>query len=254
MEQHAGEGNSRASAASDAESSARPSGCAPTTTASRARVNTAIRDLVVRGRLNATSVMVAAPSFNRSEAHRAQHAQRRRAARRDRTARHAHRAVQAVERRLRAAARRRVPSARRSCSRRRCCAASTTDALTARGRAPARGLSSTPFGRAPDFIDGHQHVHLFPQVSEAVLDVVKEARAGRLAAPMRTRVAAPRAADGPQGAAARRAEPPLPPPRTRRAACAPIRRSPAPMSSTHRGRFRRAVSRLSRPAAGGRAW
>ena len=31
-------------------------------------VNTAIRDLIVRGRLNATSVMVAAPSFDRSEA------------------------------------------------------------------------------------------------------------------------------------------------------------------------------------------
>jgi predicted glycoside hydrolase/deacetylase ChbG (UPF0249 family) len=31
------------------------------------------------------------------------------------------------------------------------------------------------FGRAPDFIDGHQHVHLFPQVRDAVLKV---ARAG----------------------------------------------------------------------------
>ena len=31
-------------------------------------VNTAIRDLVVRGRLNATSAMVLAPSFQRSEA------------------------------------------------------------------------------------------------------------------------------------------------------------------------------------------
>src|SRR5712691_7880621 len=30
------------------------------------------------------------------------------------------------------------------------------------------------FGRAPDFIDGHQHVHLFPQVSEALLDVAKK--------------------------------------------------------------------------------
>jgi predicted glycoside hydrolase/deacetylase ChbG (UPF0249 family) len=31
-------------------------------------VNAAIRDLVVRGRLNATSVMVVAPSFHRGEA------------------------------------------------------------------------------------------------------------------------------------------------------------------------------------------
>jgi chitin disaccharide deacetylase len=31
------------------------------------------------------------------------------------------------------------------------------------------------FGRAPDFIDGHQHVHLFPQIGEALLRVVKDA-------------------------------------------------------------------------------
>jgi chitin disaccharide deacetylase len=30
------------------------------------------------------------------------------------------------------------------------------------------------FGRAPDFVDGHQHVHLFPQVREAFLTTVKE--------------------------------------------------------------------------------
>jgi chitin disaccharide deacetylase len=29
------------------------------------------------------------------------------------------------------------------------------------------------FGQQPDFIDGHQHAHLFPQVREALLDVVK---------------------------------------------------------------------------------
>jgi chitin disaccharide deacetylase len=29
------------------------------------------------------------------------------------------------------------------------------------------------FRRPPDFIDGHQHVHLFPQVSEAVLEATK---------------------------------------------------------------------------------
>ena len=46
------------------------------------------------------------------------------------------------------------------------------------------------FGRAPDFIDGHQHVHLFPQVSDAVLDVVKAEAPGRLGAAMRTRDAA----------------------------------------------------------------
>jgi len=29
------------------------------------------------------------------------------------------------------------------------------------------------FGRAPDFVDGHQHVHLFPHLREAFFDVVK---------------------------------------------------------------------------------
>jgi chitin disaccharide deacetylase len=40
----------------------------------------------------------------------------------------------------------------------------------------ARQLKSfvDQFGQPPDFVDGHQHAHLFPQVREALLDVVKE--------------------------------------------------------------------------------
>ena len=33
----------------------------------------------------------------------------------------------------------------------------------------------TVFGRPPDFVDGHQHVHLLPQVRDAVLTVASEA-------------------------------------------------------------------------------
>jgi predicted glycoside hydrolase/deacetylase ChbG (UPF0249 family) len=33
------------------------------------------------------------------------------------------------------------------------------------------------FGRPPDFIDGHQHVHLFPQVRDALLAVVRQTAA-----------------------------------------------------------------------------
>ena len=29
------------------------------------------------------------------------------------------------------------------------------------------------FGRIPDFVDGHHHVHLFPQIGPALLDVVR---------------------------------------------------------------------------------
>ncbi len=46
------------------------------------------------------------------------------------------------------------------------------------------------FGRPPDFIDGHQHVHLFPQVRDAVLAVAKARGAGRLGAPVRPRLPA----------------------------------------------------------------
>ncbi len=42
------------------------------------------------------------------------------------------------------------------------------------------------FGRAPDYVDGHQHIHVFPQIREALLRVIKDARAAGLAAPMRT--------------------------------------------------------------------
>src|SRR5262249_56151516 len=28
------------------------------------------------------------------------------------------------------------------------------------------------FGHAPDFVDGHHHIHLFPQISDALLAVV----------------------------------------------------------------------------------
>ncbi|RTL48397.1 MAG: ChbG/HpnK family deacetylase [Bradyrhizobiaceae bacterium] len=34
------------------------------------------------------------------------------------------------------------------------------------------------FGRAPDYLDGHQHVHIFPQIRDAFLTAVKEAAPG----------------------------------------------------------------------------
>jgi hypothetical protein len=34
------------------------------------------------------------------------------------------------------------------------------------------------FGRAPDFVDGHQHAQLFPQIRDAFLTAVKEAAPG----------------------------------------------------------------------------
>ena len=59
------------------------------------------------------------------------------------------------------------------------------------------------FGRAPDFVDGHQHVQLYPQVRDGFLAAVKEKRAERLGAPGAAQPAARPAARLAQGAVAR---------------------------------------------------
>jgi hypothetical protein len=135
-------------------------------------VSKAIRELVAQGRLNATSVMVGAPSFDHSEA--------------------------SALKMLNAGARRVAiglhvtltgkfkPMSPGFCPTRRGTFLSLAEMMV-RGRL---GLLSrkrlaveiatqleafvTQFGQLPDFIDGHQHVHLFPQVREALLDVMKE--------------------------------------------------------------------------------
>ena len=55
------------------------------------------------------------------------------------------------------------------------------------------------FGRAPDFVDGHQHAQLFPQVRDGFLAAVKEAapnawvRQGGRNLPLAQRLGAPKA-------------------------------------------------------------
>ena len=157
-------------------------------------INSAIRDLIVQRRLNATSVMVAAPSFSRAEA---------------------------------------VPLALLNAGGTRA-AIGLHVTLTgpfrpmSAGFAPLRGGEFLPlsemlkrsmlrlqsrrrlkveiatqfeafvraFGRVPDFVDGHQHVQLFPQVRDLFLHAVKEIapdawvrQCGRVALPWRQRVA-----------------------------------------------------------------
>ncbi len=51
----------------------------------------------------------------------------------------------------------------------RCCGSSTAPRSTREVDAQIAAFTAA-FGRPPDFIDGHQHVHLFPQVRDAVLD------------------------------------------------------------------------------------
>src|SRR5438270_13497289 len=136
-------------------------------------VNRAIRDLIERGRLNATSVMVVGPSIGRDEVE----ALRAAAARSPRCAIGLHVTLTApfrpltmhfkpidggmfpaLAKLLRAGLFRRLD-------------AEIIHADLMVQLAAFRAM----FGRAPDFVDGHQHAQLFPQVRDAFLAAVKEA-------------------------------------------------------------------------------
>ena len=134
-------------------------------------VSAAIRDLVARRRINATSVMVVAPSFSRGEA-----AALRQAAG-DHAAIGLHLTLTAP---YRPASQHFAPlrrgaffplaaMARRGLSR------SLVPALLDAEIAAQVAAFHEAFGRAPDYVDGHQHIHVFPQISEALLRVVKHA-------------------------------------------------------------------------------
>jgi predicted glycoside hydrolase/deacetylase ChbG (UPF0249 family) len=160
-------------------------------------VNRAIRDLIERGRLNATSVMVVGPSIGRDE----------------------------------------VGALRTAAANSRRCAIGLHVTLTAPFRPltmhfqPLEGgmflafpkllragllwrldpeiiraelmvqfaAFNEAFGRPPDFVDGHQHAQLFPQVRDAFLAAVKEAaptawvRQGGRNQPLGRRLGAPKA-------------------------------------------------------------
>ena len=135
-------------------------------------VNAAIRELIERGRLNATSVMTAAPHFDADEAA----ALDRLNAGKKRAALGLHVTLTApfkplsadfkplsrdhflpLQKMLRNAAARRLKPERLTIE-----VATQVEAFV------------MAFGRPPDFIDGHQHVHLFPQVRDAVLKVAAE--------------------------------------------------------------------------------
>jgi predicted glycoside hydrolase/deacetylase ChbG (UPF0249 family) len=135
-----------------------------------AAVNTAIRDLVVRGRLNATSALVAAPSFHRAEA-TALDALNSAA---PRVAIGLHVTFTAPFRPLsKAFAPLREGAFPPLATTARLALTYRFDAtaLVAEIAAQMERFLDT-FGRTPDFVDGHHHVHLFPQISDALLEVV----------------------------------------------------------------------------------
>jgi predicted glycoside hydrolase/deacetylase ChbG (UPF0249 family) len=135
-------------------------------------VNAAIRDLIVRGRINATSVMVAAPSFDRSEAIPLailNAAGRRVAIGLHLTLTAPFRPLSGSFRPLQDGAFLPLPTTLWQAGLRRY----RQEIVAVEVAAQLRAFSAA-FGRAPDFVDGHQHVHLFPGIREAVLGTVKE--------------------------------------------------------------------------------
>jgi predicted glycoside hydrolase/deacetylase ChbG (UPF0249 family) len=135
-------------------------------------VDAAIRDLIARRRLNATSVMVVAPSLHRLEANAL-----------SKLNDDARLAVVGLHLTLTAPFR---PLSKSFKPLRQdaflplgaTLAAAMLhrfkhDMLVDEFRSQLRMFIHS-FGRPPDFIDGHQHVQLFPQIRDAVLEVAKE--------------------------------------------------------------------------------
>ena len=160
-------------------------------------VNRAIRDLIERGRLNATSVMLVGPAIARGEIEGLEAA----AKASSRCAIGLHVTLSApfrpltlhfrpldgdmfmpFQKLLRAGLLRRL------------------DSEFVRNEVRAQLAAFTQaFGRAPDFVDGHQHVQLFPQVRDGFVEAVAEVapnawvRQGGRTLPLAQRLASPKA-------------------------------------------------------------
>ena len=139
-------------------------------------VNSAIRDLIMRGRLNATSVMVVAPGFTRAEA-------RSLLILNSGTPRAAiglHLTFTAPFRPLTPGFRPRRADGfplLRDLFKSGLLRQLKREALAAEIDAQLAAFAAA-FGRPPDFIDGHQHAHLAPQVREEVLAAAKRRTPG----------------------------------------------------------------------------
>ena len=135
-------------------------------------VDKAIRDLLMRGHINATSVMVVAPSFQRAEAA----SLKMLSAGTRRFGIGLHLTLTAPFKPLSPGFR---PLRGGAFLPLRDTLVRGTLRLLSRDRLAieiATQLKAfvTAFGQAPDFVDGHQHVHLFPQVREPLLEMVKD--------------------------------------------------------------------------------
>jgi predicted glycoside hydrolase/deacetylase ChbG (UPF0249 family) len=140
-------------------------------------VNRAIRDLIGRGRINATSVMVTTPSFSAAEAQALSDI----VGSNRRTAIGLHFTLTAP---FRPTARAYRPVASDGAF----LSLAGTFAVGLRRHLDPDALAAevehqfaaflAAFERAPDFVDGHQHIHLLPQVGDAVLAAIKRMAPG----------------------------------------------------------------------------
>lgn len=135
-------------------------------------VNGAIRDLIARGRLNATSVMVLAPSFDADEAAALaglNEGEKRAAIGLHVTLTAPFKPLTANYTPLRDGAFLPLEGTLLASFLQRL----HRPAIAAEIAAQLAAFIAA-FGRPPDFVDGHQHVHLFPQVRDAFLASVKD--------------------------------------------------------------------------------
>jgi chitin disaccharide deacetylase len=157
-------------------------------------VSAAIRELVGRGLINAASVMVVTPSFSASEAARLREAAGARAAI------GLHLTLTAPFRPL------------SDFTPRRDAAFLPLNGIAARAllhRLDAARLETeiasqlaafrNVFGRAPDYVDGHQHVHVFPQIGDALIRVIKRDAPQAWLRQCRRAAAAPKSLADPKG-------------------------------------------------------
>jgi len=137
-------------------------------------VNAAIRELILRGRINATSVMTAAPNLTENDEADAlemlNSGEKRAALGLHVTLTAPFAPLSADYSPLRAGVFPPLNEMMRLSLARRL----QGDRLGIEIATQLRAFVSA-FGHLPDFVDGHQHVHLFPQVRDAVLKVVAEA-------------------------------------------------------------------------------
>ncbi len=135
-----------------------------------ASVNAAIRDLIARGRINATSVMVSAPSFTRGEATSLLDVAAPAAA----IGLHVTLTAPFAPLVSGFSPLRDGAFLTLSTVARRALMRSLNPESLAREIAGQFAAFRAAFGRAPDYVDGHHHIHVFPQIGEAVLRAIKD--------------------------------------------------------------------------------